>query len=233
MPHAPFYITGTGTGVGKTLVTALLAARLRASGVRVAALKPVSSGGRADAELLATALAGDLVLGEINPWYFRAPIAPVLAARREGMTVTRSQIMTHVRAMQRRFAVVLIEGAGGLLSPLGEGVDSRDLITALRATSIIVAPNRLGVVNELRLTLAALPPSARQWAKVVLVGQESPDASARGNAGLLAEYFSADRTIPFPWLRNPINLTTALKNQRVRKAVDWMAEGWLLATAQD
>lgn len=220
MQSAPLFITGTGTGVGKTLLTALLAAWLRRNGVRVAALKPVCSGGRADAELLATALAGDLALAEINPWHFRAPIAPVLAARREGAVVTRSQIVTHVRALQRRFDLVLIEGAGGLLSPIGENVDSRDLIVALRAIPVIVAPNRLGVVNDLRLTLGALPFAVLKRALVVLMAPETPDAATRGNAGLLGEYFAPGRIVSFPRVLGAADLVKALKVRRVRKALE-------------
>ena len=223
MQRPPYFITGTGTGVGKTLLTALLAALFRQNGDRVAALKPVCSGGRADAELLATALVGDLTLDEINPWHFRDPVAPVLAARHQGVVVTRAQLVTHIRRVQSRFAVLLIEGAGGLLSPLAEKVDSRDLIAALRAVPVVVAPNRLGVVNDLRLTLAALPSAARQRALVVLMTPQTPDASTRSNAGLLAEYSPAERIIPFPWLRTPLPLATALKNQRVRAALAQIA----------
>jgi dethiobiotin synthetase len=219
MQRAPIFITGTGTGVGKTLLTALLAVWIRQNGVRVAALKPVCSGGRADAELLAAALAGNLTLDEINPWHFRAPIAPVLAARLEGARVTRARIMAHVRRTTKRFAVVLIEGAGGLLSPLGEKVDSRDLITALGATPVIVAPNRLGVINDLRLTLAALPSAARKQALVVLMDPETPDAATHGNAGLLGEYFDQERVVHFPWLRQTDDLAKALQVRRVREAV--------------
>ena len=213
MQRAPLFITGTGTGVGKTLLTALLAAHFRQTGNSVAALKPVCSGGRADAELLAAALAGDLSLDEINPWHFRAPLAPVLAARDEKAIVTRSQIVAHIRKVQPRFAVVLIEGAGGLLSPLGENVDSRDLIVALRAMPVIVAPNRLGVVNDVRLTLPALPSAARQRALVVLMAPETPDASTPSNASLLGEYSATSRILPFPRLHHPLNLAAALKNQ--------------------
>ena len=64
--------------------------------------------------------------------------------------------------MQKRFDVLLIEGAGGLLSPLGENFNSRDLIVALRATPIVVAQNRLGAVNQVLLTLEALPKNLRR-----------------------------------------------------------------------
>ena len=92
------FITGTDTGAGKTVLTALLAQFLRARGVNAAALKPVCSGGRADARALRAAMDGALPLDEINPWHFRAPIAPLLAARRERRHVHLSEVMAHIRA---------------------------------------------------------------------------------------------------------------------------------------
>ena len=160
-----FFITGTDTGVGKTVLTTLLAADLRAQKIRVAAFKPVCSGGRADAEKIHAALGGALTLDEINRWHFRAALAPVLAARREKQVVRLAEVLAQLRATRKNFAVTLVEGAGGLLSPLGEDFDSRDLILALRATPVIVALNRLGAVNHLLLTLAALPENYRAKAK--------------------------------------------------------------------
>jgi len=151
------FITGTDTGAGKTVLTALLTRFLRERGVHAAALKPICSGGRADTRALHAAMDGTLTLDEINPWHFRAPVAPVLAARKENRRVKLSQVLAHTRALQKRFDVVLVEGAGGLLSPLGENFNSRDLILALCATPIIVAQNKIGVVNHVLLTLEALP----------------------------------------------------------------------------
>ena len=129
MRRSTFFITGTDTGVGKTVLTALLARYLRERGVKAAALKPVCSGGRDDARVLHAAMRnGALTLDEINPWHFRAPVAPLLAARRERKRVRLAEVLAHVRAMQKRFDVLLVEGAGGLLSPLGEDFNSRDLI---------------------------------------------------------------------------------------------------------
>jgi len=76
------FITGTDTGVGKTVLTALLVKFLRGRGVNAAALKPVCSGDRSDARKLFAVMDGALPLDKINPWHFRAAIAPLLAARR-------------------------------------------------------------------------------------------------------------------------------------------------------
>ena len=214
-----FFITGTDTGVGKTVLTALLAGHLRGCGASFTALKPVCSGDRDDARLLRTALAGTLTLDEINPWHFRAPLAPLLAARRENKRIRLADVLGHLRAQQRRFDVVLVEGAGGLLSPLGENFDSLDLLTALRATPILVVPNRIGSVNQARLTLRALPHSAFQRARVVLVSQPGPDVSAGTNAGLLAEYFDAKRIFGLPWLGRRFDPEKVLVDSRVRRTL--------------
>jgi dethiobiotin synthetase len=219
MKHAPWFITGTGTGTGKTVLTALLAHFLRRAGHRVAALKPVCSGGRDDARALQSALAGGLSLDEINPWHFRAAIAPLLAARRERRSVRRADLTAQIRRRQKQFDRLLVEGAGGLLSPLGEQVDARDLIAALRARPIIVGRDVLGVVNDLRLTLAALPPAARAAAVVVLMAPQRPDAATRTNARLLAEYFPAGRIFRIPWLGRPIDFEQGLKKARVRNSL--------------
>ncbi len=217
MRRTTFFITGTSTGVGKTVLTALLARHLRERGVNAAALKPICSGGRDDARALRAAMNGALTPDEINPWHFRAPIAPMPAARRERKQVTPADVLAHVRTMQKRFDVLLVEGAGGLLSPLGENFDSRDLIAALRATPIVVCPNRLGAVNQVLLTLAALPRSASCRARVALMSPSKPDASTNTNVGLLAEFFDAKRIFELPWLGRRFDPEKVLKDSRVRR----------------
>jgi dethiobiotin synthetase len=203
------FVTGSDTGVGKTVVTTLLTCQLRQQGCRVAALKPLCSGGRSDALALHAALGGALSLDEINPWHFRAPLAPALAARREHRRVLPAAVLAQVNQAQARFDVVLVEGAGGLLSPLGVGFNARDLIAKLRATPVVVVPNRLGAVNQALLVLAALPRAAARRAQVVLVTQSRPDASARSNAALLAEHLGRDRVHRLPRLRNPAQAASA------------------------
>jgi len=223
MRRTIFLITGTDTGVGKTVLTALLTRHLRERGVNAVALKPVCSGDRADARALHAASAGALTLDEINPWHFRAPMAPLLAARRERRRVAPAGVLAHVRAMQKRFDVVLIEGAGGLLSPLGENFDSRDLIAALRATPMVVCPNRLGAVNQVLLTLAALPRNASCRARVVLMSPSKPDAATATNAILLAEFLDAKRIFCLPWLGVYFDLEKAMKDSCVRRTLRALA----------
>jgi dethiobiotin synthetase len=238
------FITGTDTGAGKTVLTALLAAFFRSQKIRVAAFKPVCSGGRADAEKIRAALGGVLTLDEINPWHFRAAIAPVLAARRENKFVTLAQVLAHLHATRKNFAVTLVEGAGGLLSPLGDcsgglrpspqasalterrykkSFDSRDLILALRAAPVIVAQNKLGVVNHLLLTLEALPKNSRASAKIVLMSPAKPDSATKTNAKLLGEFFPPEKIFTLPWLGNRFPPAAVLKNLAVRRVLQKLA----------
>ncbi|MBM3889133.1 MAG: dethiobiotin synthase, partial [Verrucomicrobia bacterium] len=88
LPHSmPLFVTGTDTGVGKTFVTAALVRELRRTGVHAGAVKPFATGSREDARVLRAAMDGELTLEEINPVFFRRPLAPAVAARLEGRRV--------------------------------------------------------------------------------------------------------------------------------------------------
>jgi dethiobiotin synthetase len=211
-----FFVTGTDTGVGKTVLTALLASFLRQRGIKVAALKPICSGGRADAIALHKAQAGTLTLDEINPWHFRAPIAPLLAARREKKPVRLRPVVAHIQSIHEKSDITIVEGAGGLLSPLGEDFGSLDLIIALRANPLIVAPNRLGVLNHLLLTLKALPKPIRTRASIVLMSPAKPDAATTSNTSLLAKFFSPNDIFMIPWLGRRFSTTNVLAKRPIQ-----------------
>ncbi|HET7625497.1 MAG TPA: dethiobiotin synthase [Verrucomicrobiae bacterium] len=217
MKRSIVFITGTDTGAGKTILTALLAAFLREKGANVAALKPICSGGRGDALLLRKALKNALPLDEINPWHFREPIAPLLAARRERKKISLADVVAHARRTSKKFPIVLVEGAGGLLSPLGENFDSRDLIKVLGAIPIIVSPNRLGAINQTLLTLDALPKPLAQRAKIVLNSVDSANAARVGNLKLLGEFVGHNRIHILPHLTQPNDLEGSLQNENVRR----------------
>ena len=220
------FITGTDTGVGKTVLTAVLVKFLRGRGAHAAAIKPVCTGRRDDARRLFAAMDGALTLDEINPWHFRAAIAPVLAARQEKKFVDRGQMIAHIRAMQKQFDVLLVEGAGGLLSPLGEKADSRDLIAALPVRPVIVATNKLGAVNHVLLTLAALPRNRRAEARVVLMSPSRSDAATKTNAALLAEFFDGQRVFSLPWFGEKFAAAKILKSLPVKRTLRALLDGF-------
>ena len=220
-----FFITGTDTGAGKTVLTALLTRCLHARSIRVAALKPLCSGGRADARVLHAALEGSLTLDEINPWHFRAPVAPALAAMREEKSVTLRAVTSYIRAVQNKFEVTFVEGAGGLMSPLGKIFDSRDLIVELQAAPIIVAQNKLGAVNHILLTLAALPKNLRIKTQVVLMSPPKADAASRSNAALLGQFFPPGKIFTLPWLGNNFSQEAVLRKPAIQRVLQKLLAG--------
>src|ERR1700722_15876817 len=119
MPSAKIiFVTGTDTGVGKTLLTALLLHHLRARGCRALAMKPFCSGGRADVRLLQSLQPGELSDAEMNPFYFKQPIAPLAASLGKRKKIPLNLVVEKIRAVARKCDVLLVEGSGGLLVPL-------------------------------------------------------------------------------------------------------------------
>jgi dethiobiotin synthetase len=194
------FVTGTDTDVGKTVFTACFLGWLRAQGVPSIGFKPLASGPRTDAESLFDVQAGEVPLDVINPWHFAEPLAPLLAARMEGRRVALSAVVEHLKVASRGMRVAVAKGAGGLLSPLFEGVDAPELIEGLDASPVVVAVDRLGVVGQVRLVWSALSGRARQKAQVVLMESQQPDASVAGNRALLGEYLGPERIHAFPRL---------------------------------
>lgn len=184
-------VTGTDTGVGKTVVTAALAAALRLRGLRVAAVKPAQTGVAEDEP-------GDLDevrrLGGIKDLHefarFPEPLAPATAARRAGMTApsVREQA-TRTAALTGR-DVVLIEGAGGLLVELDtDGGTLADLASLLRAPAIVVARPGLGTLNASALTCEALQRRGVPCLGIVIgAWPTNPDLAMRCNVQDLPRY---------------------------------------------
>jgi dethiobiotin synthetase len=148
-------VTGTDTGVGKTVVTAAIAAAAGAAGCRVAVLKPGQAGDESDESDV------DTVVRLAAPWSARTlasypdPLAPLAAARVRGLpTLALTDAVEAVRGTDAD--VVLVEGAGGLLVPMGPGWTVADLAAALGAPAVVVARAGLGTLNHTALTLEAL-----------------------------------------------------------------------------
>jgi dethiobiotin synthetase len=196
----PVFITGTDTGVGKTLLTALLLAHLRAGGVPAQAVKPFASGSQADARLLTRLQPGALSLSQVNPFSFPEPLAPLLAARRCGRRVSLDRALAWLRTLPDAGGPLLVEGAGGLLTPLGPGFTLRDLIAAVDGRVVIVAANRLGVLNQVLLVREALRAACLGLAAVVLMGRPRPDTSAPTNGRLVAELIVPSPVFKLPYL---------------------------------
>jgi dethiobiotin synthetase len=156
------FITGTDTGVGKTVVAAVLARLLKLHGVRVTVMKPVTSGclvdahgtHSEDAELLAWA-AGVPVEHDLAPYRLLAPIAPSVAASREGIRIDFGDIQQAFERLSARAEFVIVEGAGGLMVPLSGGLLVADLVNRLKIPLLVVARPDLGTINHTVLTCFA------------------------------------------------------------------------------
>jgi dethiobiotin synthase len=200
MPAKVIFITGTDTGVGKTVLTACLLEYLRQTGVHALAMKPFCSGSRGDVDLLQSIQESQLPDDVINPFYFPDAIAPRVAARKAQRKITLADVLRKIRDVARQCDCLLIEGSGGLLVPLGEGYTVADLIGRLRCEVLVAARNRLGTINHTLLTVEALRRRTRQPIKVVLIDQAVPDLSARTNQQLLVEAVAPVEVVRFPFL---------------------------------
>jgi len=192
-PQRGLFITGTDTGVGKTYVGALIARALVAAGHRVGAYKPAASGCRREGDILVSddamalweAAGGPGELSAVCPQLFQAPLAPHLAARAEGGQLDADLLRTGIAYWRGRCDVVLVEGAGGLMSPLGDEEYVADLAHEFGYPLIVVAGNELGAINQTLQTLitAATFRDGLDVAGVVLndVRTRSDDASTESN----------------------------------------------------
>lgn len=155
------FITGTGTGVGKTFVGALIARELRDAGKRVGVYKPVASGCEmrggelhaADAIALWDAAGRPGTLETVCPQKFAAPVAPHLAARMEGRPVDTKLLRSGIDFWRKTSDFVLIEGAGGLMSPISDEDYNADLAAEFGFPLLVVAANELGAINATLQTL--------------------------------------------------------------------------------
>ena len=145
------FITGTDTGVGKTAFACALLRQYSASGSRAVGMKPVAAGGgSANDDILALAAAGnvDAPLSARCPYAFDEAIAPNLAARAAGVVIDLRRIRASYEVLSARADHVVVEGAGGVLVPLGARSDVLDIALALDLPVVLVVGVRLGCLNH-------------------------------------------------------------------------------------
>jgi dethiobiotin synthetase len=159
-----FFVTGTDTGVGKTLVSSALLRALRQRGRSVAGMKPLASGSdpapeglrNEDALALQAESSRRWPYEVVNPYAFAPPIAPHLAAAEAGVEVRLERILSCFRELRDGSETVVVEGAGGFLVPLGPGRSFADLPRAMGLEVVLVVGLRLGCLNHAFLTAEAI-----------------------------------------------------------------------------
>jgi dethiobiotin synthetase len=159
------FVTGTDTGVGKTLAACALIHALAAHGVSATPMKPIAAGAQAsgddllndDTRALLHAAGRDLAFAaQATPILLRAPMAPHIAARREGVTISLDPVLAAYERSAAEGKFMVVEGVGGFRVPLGEALDTVDLAQALALPVVLVVGMRLGCLNHALLTVQAI-----------------------------------------------------------------------------
>jgi len=162
LPHSGCFITGTDTGVGKTLVTAALALCLKQRGLCVGVMKPIETGqapdgsGVSDADRLGAIVEPPDPVEIVNPYRFSTPLAPLAAARLAGSTIEMDRIVAAYQILAAGHPMVVVEGIGGVMVPISPQVTVRDLIARLGLPAVVVGRATLGGVNHALLAVEAL-----------------------------------------------------------------------------
>ena len=201
--RAGVFVTGTDTGVGKTVVACALVRALRARGIDAGAMKPIETGvgpgGPADAIALRAAAGERDPLADVCPQRFALAAAPEVAARADGRAVDLAAIDAAWLRLCARREFLVVEGAGGLLVPIAAQFSMADFAARLALPVLVVARAALGTINHTRLTLAAARARGLRVAGVVIshAGGALPDADV-ANLELLREELGALRIGEIP-----------------------------------
>jgi len=205
-------VTGTDTGIGKTVVTCALAALARQRGLHVSAMKPIESGideriisdggPRSDAERLQAASGGEDPLTLVRPYVLEEPLAPMVAAQRADITIDLGALDAAAETLSDGRQLLLVEGAGGLLVPITPQCSFADLFARWHCALIIVAGNRLGVLNHVLLTVRAAE-SANIPVRAVVLTQytdRDPGLAEATNYDALLTLLPQYTILRFPWV---------------------------------
>ena len=220
------FITSTGTGIGKTFLTAGLVSYFRNQGKNVEAYKPVISGfdhsspEASDTGILLSALGRPLSaeeIGRISPWRFAVPLSPNMAARKEGRAIDFQALVTYAGKCATSADVVLIEGVGGIMVPLDDHHTVLDWMLALRLPTLLVVGSYLGTISH---TLSALDVLGRHGIDVrAIVVDETPDSTVavEDTVATITQFAKKTEVVALPRLGNPSqhNAAFSLIGQRL------------------
>lgn len=212
---AAYFVTSTGTDVGKTFVTAGLIRTMRASNQAVAALKPVVSGydsstvETSDPAVLLSALGRPVAAEEVEriaPWRFRAPLSPDLAAAREGRSIAFDELVAFSRAaVQKTNGILFIEGVGGIMVPLDSERTVLDWMAALGIPLLLVVGGYLGTISHTLTALNVLAQRGLSLAAIVVSESERNPVELEDTVASIARFSNGVDVIGLP--RLPAGIT--------------------------
>jgi len=204
-------VTGTDTNVGKTVVSAALTAWMRREKLNVVGMKPVETGNSTgDAELLYEAGERTATMDEICPYRFRDPLAPMIAARRGGRLIDTAALDSNLGAISKVRDGFIVAGAGGILVPLSPELSYATLFRRWNVDLVIVAANRLGVINHALLTVGAARTAGIPILALVLndiPGIEAEDISPESTREAIPELIGEVPVLSFPTLARPRDIS--------------------------
>ena len=183
-----FLVTGTDTGIGKTFCGCGLIRAARAAAVKCTGMKPFCTGDTSDVELIAAAGGNDIPHHLLNPVWLRPPLAPYAAAMLENRPIDITAVKEAYHQLAAKYDLVLVEGAGGLLVPILRDYNFRDLAVDLNLEVILVAPNRLGVINHVLLSAESIANAGLRLALLILNELDpEPTLASQTNPSILEE----------------------------------------------
>ena len=205
------FVTGTDTGVGKTVVACALVRALRARGLSVAVMKPVASGsqltpdGLRNADALALAQSADYrgPYEELNPYCFEPPISPHIAAKEAGIEIDTSKIRHVYDSLAANADWVVVEGAGGWYAPLNERQTMADIAWGLNVPALLVVGLKLGCLNHAHLTQVGMEAHGVTFAGWVANAIDPDFARPAENLAALERQLGAPPLTGVPYLANP------------------------------
>jgi dethiobiotin synthetase len=205
------FVTGTDTGVGKTLASCTLLHALRARGLRAVGMKPLASGCEAtpdglrneDALALQAASNPRPAYDDLNPYALPLPLAPEIAAREAGIEVALAPILAAHARLRAQAEVVVVEGVGGWAAPLSGQLDQADLVRALELPVVLVVGLRLGCLNHAYLSVRAILADGCRLAGWIGTGIDPAMARIDDNRALLAARIPAPCLGWLPWQAAP------------------------------
>lgn len=198
------FITGTDTGVGKTVVAAALIKSLLELGVDVGVMKPVETGGGDDSNMLRKAASSRDSIDLVSPYRLKHALAPMVAAELEGITIELSKIIDCYDILSSRHEVVVVEGAGGVAVPITRNIWVSDLIAALEAPCVVVGRAGLGTINHTVLTIEHLRGRGVRLLGVVLNGFRGDLVEGSG-PGVIRAMTGLEHLWKIPCVSDPFN----------------------------